>query len=377
MLYNSLVRKRNPETEEGRSRARGERRAFLHFSILFSILLLGAFGCGPAWRPKQAPFVIEGCPGVGQAPPPETWKWQADPAPVLGRGPGGAWDGVDALNPSVVQWNGRFYNLYSGFDGRAWHTGLATSADGRSWEKFAGNPVLSPLAGSWETDFAANGSVVYDGGQFLYWYQGGHPARIGLARSPDARRWQRQGLPVLDPGPAGSWDEAGVADPYVIPCGRTYYMYYLGQNRRDIQRIGLARSVDAVHWQKFIDNPVFDLGPPGAFDERGLGEPAVFRAGEEFYMIYTGRNAAEQRRLGVARSSDGTHWRRTATAGPIAGERPWNSQVVCDPTLWAGPGRLWLWFGGGDVARPDQNLHGQIGLATLDFSDRRPAGGVQ
>ncbi|HYM10696.1 MAG TPA: hypothetical protein VEU62_08185 [Bryobacterales bacterium] len=336
----------------------------MKFATLLALAAMAA--CGPAWRPKQAEFVVEDC-AVVAAPAPETWQWQADATPVLTRGPAGSWDSVDALNPSVVRWNGRFYNLYSGFDGRAWHTGLATSADGRNWEKFAGNPVLSPLAATWEGGaIAANGALLHDGAQFLYWYQAGREPRIGLALSADAQRWQRHGEPVLEPGPQGSWDEAGVADPYVIRCGSAYYMYYLGQNRHAIQRLGVARSADGVHWQKSMSNPVLDLGPPGAFDERGLGEPAVFRAGAELYMIYTGRSAAEERRLGVARSSDGVRWQRAALGRPIAGDEPWNRRVVCDPTLWVADGKLWLWFGGGDVPSPDQNLHGQIGVATLD-----------
>ncbi len=288
---------------------------------------------------------------------------------MIVRGPAGAWDAVDVLNPSVVRWNGRYYNLYSGFDGRVWHTGLATSADGRTWEKLSGNPVLSPLASSWEAGaIAANGSLVNDGVKFLYWYQAGRPVRIGLAMSMNGRQWVRHGPPGLEPGPAGAWDEAAVADPYVVRCRDRYYLYYLGQNRRGVQRIGVARSEDGIHWQKFLDNPVLDIGPPGAFDGRGVGEPAVFRAAAEFYMIYTGRNAGEKRRLGVARSSDGVHWKRAALAAPIAGDQPWNSQVVCDPTLWVSEGKLWLWFGGGDVPSPDQNLHGQIGLATLELA---------
>ena len=350
MLYNGLMHERKRWT-------------------VLALVFVGVAGCGPSWRPKQAPFVVEGCSAQTGAPAPEMWRWKAEPQPVLARGAAGAWDSVDALNPSVVRWDGRFYNLYSGFDGRAWRTGLATSADGRNWEKFGGNPVLSPLAGTWEGDsIAANGAALHDGSGFLYWYQAGRPARIGLARSPDAQRWQRHGPAVLEPGPPGTWDEAGVADPCVVRCGGIYYLYYLGQNRRGVQRIGLARSTDGVVWQKFMGNPVLDLGPPGAFDERGLGEPAVFRGDQEFYMIYTGRDAAENRRLGAARSKDGTHWRRAALGGPIAGDQAWNARVVCDPTLWAGDGKLWLWFGGGDIASPDQNLHGEIGLATLEWT---------
>lgn len=335
-------------------------------------MMLLAAGCGPAWQAKQAEFTVGGCPVLESASgPPEAWQWQAEPSPVITRGPAGAWDSGDVLNPSVISWRGTYYNLYSGFDGRTWHTGLATSSDGVRWEKFSGNPVLSPLAGTWEGNYiAANGSLLQDGTEFLYWYEGGGPFRIGLARSADAKSWKRETRPVLGPGPEGAWDEGGVADPYVLRCGNTYYMYYLGQTRRRVQRLGVARSSDGVHWQKFMGNPVLGPGAAGSFDEQGVGEPAVFRAGGEFYMIYTGRNAAEERRLGAARSEDGVHWRRAALKRPIAGGQPWNRSVVCDPTVWAAGGQIRLWFGGGDVARPDEGLDGQIGLATLSISGR-------
>jgi hypothetical protein len=47
------------------------------------------------------------------------------------------------------------------------------------------------------------------------------------------------------------------------------------------------------------------------------------------------------------------------------GDRPWNSKVLCDPTVVVDGDRINVWFGGGDVASPDENLHGQIGFATL------------
>jgi hypothetical protein len=43
--------------------------------------------------------------------------------------------------------------------------------------------------------------------------------------------------------------------------------------------------------------------------------------------------------------------------------------VICDPTVIAAGDRVTVWFGGGDVASPDQNLHGQIGLGILTTSN--------
>jgi hypothetical protein len=69
------------------------------------------------------------------------------------------------------------------------------------------------------------------------------------------------------------------------------------------------------------------------------------------------------RRLGLARSRDGVHWEKLAMV--IAGEQAWDSKVICDPTVLASGDRVTVWFGGGDVAHPVQNIDGQIGIATL------------
>ena len=328
-------------------------------------MLSGA--CGPAFQPKQARFVAAGCEGSSAPVGPEA-QWEVRPDPVLSPGPAGAWDSVDVLNPSVVKVGETFYNLYSGFDGKTWHTGLATSADGTTWDKQGTEPVVSPDPTTWEGSYiAANGSLYHDGGRFLYWYQAGRRGKtsIGLAVSVDSNEWSKHGRPVLAPGPSRSWDETGVGDPYVIQCRGTYYMYYLGQNRFGIQRLGVARSTDGIHWQKSHTNPILDTGPPGGFDERGLGEPAVFRARDRYLMLYTGRDANEDRRIGWAESVNGVDWKKLTTQPMLEGSQAWNSHVVCDPSVWNQAGQVLVWFGGGNRPSPDENLNGQIGLAIL------------
>jgi len=80
-------------------------------------------------------------------------------------------------------------------------------------------------------------------------------------------------------------------------------------------------------------------------------------------MLYTGRDAQQARRLGMARSTDGIHWERLPSV--LEGHQPWNSKVICDPTIELLNGRLAVWFGGGDTPSLDENLHGQIGVAVL------------
>jgi predicted GH43/DUF377 family glycosyl hydrolase len=264
----------------------------------------------------------------------------------------------------VVRASGQYFNFYSGFDGRTWHTGLAVSQDGVAWTKRG--RVLSPGPAAWEGGYiAANGAAAFVNGEFLYWYQAGPRGtpRLGLARSRDGVSWTKAPAPVLGYGPRGSWDERGLGDPYVIRAGDYLYMYYLGEDRARRQRLGLARSRDGEHWEKLRSNPVLELGGPGAFDEVGLGEPAVWTQSGFYYMLYTGRDRREHRRLGLARSRDGSAWEKLPAV--FEGAETWNRAVLCDATVEAGGSEVRVWFGGGDRASPDENLNGQIGYARL------------
>jgi predicted GH43/DUF377 family glycosyl hydrolase len=285
-----------------------------------------------------------------------SYRFVAEPNPVLTRD-----QFQDALNPSVT-WSARGLapvpvNLYSVFDGHTWHTAEAIGS-------VKHGIVLSPDPKTWEGDYiAANGSALFvqNGLTIWYWYQAGPKGspRIGLAKQTGDHAWRKEPASVLDLGPVGSWDERAVADPYVIRIDPYFYMYYLGQDRAVRQRIGVARSVDGVRWEKLRTNPIVEMDE----DERGIGEPAVWQSDGFYWMLYTVRDFTENRYLRIARSTDGVHW--TKLAARYKGTRPWDSKVICDPTVLVDSGRIMVWFGGGDVASPDENLHGQIGFATL------------
>jgi hypothetical protein len=318
-----------------KNKTRGVIRVYLRSSA--AIVLL-ATGCG-----KYTNFTL---PEVRGGDPSLVYRFVAQPEPVVTRG-----KFRDVLNPSVA---GRV-NLYSVYDGQ-WHTALATSEDGVNWRKQG--IVVRAAPGSY---IAANGSAVSYGGQVWYWYETGTKdrLRISLARSADARTWRQELVPVLEVGPSGSWDERAVADPYVIRIDPYFYMYYLGQDRAVRQRIGVARSGDGVHWEKLRANPVVEMDE----EEAGIGEPAVWQSDGFYWMLYTVRDFGENRYLRLARSTDGVRWAKLAVR--YKGTEAWDSKVVCDPTVVVESGRILVWFGGGDVASPDENLHGQIGFATL------------
>ncbi len=321
--------------------------------LTLTLMAAGLSGCG-----AYADFTLPRLPRAAAA----TLTARLDAEPVLRRA-----TESDILNPSVIHHGGLFLNFYSAFDGRTWSTALADSPDGVAWTKQG--RVLSPDPRTWEGAYiAANGSAMFDRGEFWYWYQAGDNdlPRIGLARSPDGRRWRKEPLPVLEPGPRGSWDERGVADPYVLTRSGIFYLYYLGQNRARQQQLGLARSDDGLHWTKLRSNPVITIPWPGSgrADENGLGEPAVWESNGWYWMIYTGRDVQERRALLTARSGDGVHW---IPQSVVRGNAAWDSQVVCDPTVLTENSAIRLWFGGGDKPRPDENLDGQIGAGRIDI----------
>jgi|SRR5687767_14930726 len=297
-------------------------------------------------------------------------RFEVRAQPVLDRGAAGEFDAADALNPAIVKLGGEYLNLYSGYDGKSWHTGLATSSDGLVWRKQG--RVLSPGANTWEGGYiAANGAALIDAGEILYWYQAGDPPRIGLARSRDGRSWRKHSNPVLRGGPRGSWDERAVADPYAFRAGDWFYLAYLGEDRARRQRLGIARSRDGVQWEKLRSSPVLELGAAGAFDENGLGEPAIWSSHGRWWMLYTGRDRKEYRRLGLAFSADGLKWRRYSDAAALSGSEAWNSKVICDPEVEMTANGIRVWFGGGDVAHPAENINGRIGMALLRFDEAR------
>lgn len=298
--------------------------------------------------------------------------------PVLARGAAGTWDDVDLLNPSVVKFKGKLFNYYSAYDGALWRTGVATSDDGITWTKYENNPVLEPSTDGWDTQYiAANGSALLWRDKIFYFFhgmndQGKHA--IGLATSEDGFNFTKEPYPVLEPGLPGAWDSMGVADPYVVRDGDGLSLYFLGQNEQSTQRIGIAQSSDGRTWAKHIANPILDAGAAGTFDENGIGEPSIAYHAPYYYLIYTGRDADENRNIGYALSSDGVHFRKISTDGLLnATQRgEWASHVVCDTTLLPrGDGTFDVWFGGGDMPEPAENLHGQVGYLRLNLQQGR------
>ncbi|UCG68632.1 MAG: hypothetical protein JSV09_12610, partial [Thermoplasmata archaeon] len=163
-----------------------------------------------------------------------TWKKYTG-NPVLHLGSPGSWEDFNVHYPMVL-YNGTTYQMwYSGFDDWNYRIGYATSPDGLTWTKYGGNPVMDMGAiGSWEDTYVAQASVIYEGATYHMWYSGLDSfgeGRTGYATSSDGISWSKYaGNPVLDLGSPGSWDDNRAYTPNVIFDGSLYHMWYSGHD---------------------------------------------------------------------------------------------------------------------------------------------------
>jgi hypothetical protein len=115
--------------------------------------------------------------------------------------------------------------------------------------------------------------------------------RIFVARSTDGASFAPvTAHPVLDVGPAGTWDSFTVTTPKVFRDGDRFVMLYAGDDRQidDPTGIGIAVSDDLLHWERHPGNPVFVPGPAGRFDSLSVASTVPFLLRGRWRLAYAG-----------------------------------------------------------------------------------------
>lgn len=292
-----------------------------------------------------------------------------------------------AADPSVIRRGDRYEMWFTNANSRQ-RGGIARaqSADGLVWtvwrDPVRPDPVmdlvLPPPDNDWDSPGLENASVLVgpDGVYRMYYTGNRRPDGsltfgIGLATSPDGVRWTRHGPPVLEAMHAweqpactapGACRQGGVLEPSVLfdARARLYRMWYVGLGEPAdgfrTFRVGHATSTDGVTWNR-LPNPVFALGPSGAWDEIWASHVNVVAdAAQGYHMFYFGsalrdyRDGIEMQRgaIGHAWSADGIRWERNP-ANPILAPREGqpDSWTLGGPTALVEPGRIRLWYFGG------------------------------
>ncbi len=123
---------------------------------------------------------------IGYATSPDGLHWTKRPGgPVFGPGKDKVFDQARVTGCAVVPHGGWYYMFYIGFrDIDHAQIGIARSRDGiTGWERHPDNPIIRPGQDSWDHDACYKPYAIFDGKQWLLWYNGRHGnfEQIGLA----------------------------------------------------------------------------------------------------------------------------------------------------------------------------------------------------
>jgi predicted GH43/DUF377 family glycosyl hydrolase len=97
-----------------------------------------------------------------------------------------------------------------------------------------------------------------------------------------------EGNPILEKGPAGSWDALSIWAPTVVFHDGLYYMFYTGTAGGRTFEIGYGTSTDGLSWEKYAGNPVFKADGTG-FDAAAVGASPVLVEGDTWVLYYMGQ----------------------------------------------------------------------------------------
>ncbi len=247
-------------------------------------------------------------PGYGYAESTDAINWTLSPLnPVLRPGTAGSWDESDPTI-QVLLHDGALYQAWYTADNPANipQVGYATSPDGQLWSKNTGNPVL-PAGGAGEFD--QNGitrcRIVKTPDGYLMAYTGldaASQSQVGIATSPNGTTWTKSaGNPVVALGAAGTFNELNVAATDLEFDGSIYKMTLMGENGTNLTQVGQAISTDGgVTWNTGITNPILTVGAAGAWDSDYVTAAASQEFGDDLRITYEGAGIALPLQTGTA-----------------------------------------------------------------------------
>jgi predicted GH43/DUF377 family glycosyl hydrolase len=224
------------------------------------------------------------------------------------------------------------------------------------FEKYVGNPIISPHGDTWEAKDVFNPSAWVENGRIHLLYRAedstgigiwNGTSRLGLATSTDGFHFEREAEPIF--GPVDPWElPGGTEDPRLVRIDSTYYLTYTGYDGTTA-RLGLATSTDLRTWTRH--GPLF---PERGWTKSGaiLPEPI-----EGTYWMYFGDT-----NIWAAHSTDLIRW--TVVEEPALTPRPgmFDSRLVepGPPPLLTDDGILLLYNSA------DDNLKYSAGQALFD-----------
>lgn len=263
--------------------------------------------------------------------------------PVLsGSGKAGRFDEKAVDIPFVFFHGGKYYMVYTGFDGIGYQSALAQSDDLFHWEFYCMILERHPKTERWDRGGGAVTWLIKENDDLRkvpclkkvdgkYWmiyhaypgtgYEAGS-AEIGIAwcETEDLKTWNFLEYPVFSWKDGASWEKGGLYKACVIWEKDMWYLFYNAKNKENgnwNEQIGVAFSKDLLHWERYAGNPVLRNGK-NKWDCTFVADPYVVKDGDIWLCFYYGIGLMDPEddlyhaEDGLAISEDLLHWTKVS-----------------------------------------------------------------
>ncbi|MCS7191660.1 MAG: hypothetical protein NZ937_01580 [Armatimonadetes bacterium] len=239
--------------------------------------------------------------------------------------------------PFIVRYEGSWRLFYTGFDGKTFRLGVATSTDLQNWKRAGliwNLPEGQNVASAWLLKHNDLDEPIVKLKRGLFWmaYTKSWESQWGsleLAFSTDLEIWHPfEANPVLTAKEGEAWENAGLTSPCLIERQHLFWLFYLGRN--GLPSLGVALSTDLLIWSRDLENPLIQFSP-----DYLEGRPFIVRDGNRWWLF-----VGDSKGFKAAFSEDLRRWQvledETLTFNEI--DNP------SSPYLFLQEGKLWLFF---------------------------------
>jgi beta-1,2-mannobiose phosphorylase / 1,2-beta-oligomannan phosphorylase len=238
--------------------------------------------------------------------------------PVLRARPG-TWEDNWFCVDKVIQVDDQmrmYYEASAPGKNTAMSLGVAFSKDGIAWERYSKNPIWQKESNgvqNWHNFLRDVRVYQFGPADFRMYYSDGDQ-HIDLAFSKDGLEWENyESNPVLTR--TQDWEDLVMQESILRINDLDWRMWYSTYEKvpKKPRVTGYATSTDGIHWTKFKDNPMFELGEKGTWDDFSTFQPCVFQQDGYFHMLYTGSSKTNPTgyKFGYAWSKDGIAWTKS------------------------------------------------------------------
>ena len=174
----------------------------------------------------------------------------------------------------------------------------------QNFEKFKNNPIL----GGEELGTCFDVYVWQDNGKYRMDFSWRREESAAVSFSDDGITWSDP-IITLAPNLKSGW-EGRINRTCVIKVNGVYKMYYTGQTE-GFSYIGLAESLDGIHFKRLQDEPI--IVPEFPYEGFSVMNPCVLYEDGVYKMWYSSGETYEPNFICYAESTDGIHFKKRKT----------------------------------------------------------------